>query len=684
MKKRRNIISVVFLMLCSFFLVTFSVQALEKTTGRISSTIGIKLRSGPSTAYDRITGVPHNARVTILSYSDGEGCDDPWAEIIYEENGVSYRGYGCSTYIEDLETVEVDDVVPPTTDVSNSEMANMTDEEFEAYLDSQGFPESYKVKLRALHKIHPTWIFKGVKSKYTWSEALSEQNSSGTSLYNVNASAKEQGLEGYLSVEAGNYDYELDKFFAHDGLYWYQANSQTIAYYMDPRNFLTESYIFMFEDLLYNPDYQNADTVNKILSSDFMRQYTSYFMEASEKYNVSPMYLAALSRQEVGLSDTNIVTNGKAGVLSDGVDYTGYYNFFNIGASSSNDPKLKSLQTAKLYQWNTQQKAIVEGAYKITVNYVQCGQYTSYFQKFNLSPTATKGMWHQYTTNIIGLVSPSVTTYNSYNSMGIIDEAFSFSIPIFDGMPEKTTLPNLGNPNNWLKELKVNGISVTNFSGGTVNYTVTVPYSEEINISALAVNSKAKIVGTGDKILTGDSNSFSIVVTAQNGTVKTYNLTVKREEKKDDSDEVTVKIADVLSASGYSHDDYYLWNVTFSTNVDGLIEKLIKNYETVSVNVQDRQGRNKNEGTIVTGDKIIISTNSESKTLEVVIYGDNNGDGNVSAIDLLNVQKHILGYTTLLGSYARAADTNRDGNVSAIDLLNVQKHILGYSNISQK
>ncbi len=684
MKKRRNIIPVVFLMLCSFFLVTFSVQALEKTTGRISSTIGIKLRSGPSTAYDRITGVPHNARVTILSYSDGEGCDDPWAEIIYEENGVSYRGYGCSTYIEDLETVEVDDVVPPTTDVSNSEMANMTDEEFEAYLDSQGFPESYKVKLRALHKIHPTWIFKGVKSKYTWSEALSEQNSSGTSLYNVNASAKEQGLEGYLSVEAGNYDYELDKFFAHDGLYWYQANSQTIAYYMDPRNFLTESYIFMFEDLLYNSDYQNADTVNKILSSDFMRQYTSYFMEASEKYNVSPMYLAALSRQEVGLSDTNIVTNGKAGVLSDGVDYTGYYNFFNIGASSSKDPKLKSLQTAKLYQWNTQQKAIVEGAYKITVNYVQCGQYTSYFQKFNLSPTATKGMWHQYTTNIIGLVSPSVTTYNSYNSMGIIDEAFSFSIPIFDGMPEKTTLPNLGNPNNWLKELKVNGISVTNFSGGTVNYTVTVPYSEEINISALAVNSKAKIVGTGDKILTGDSNSFSIVVTAQNGAVKTYNLTVKREEKKDDSDEVTVKIADVLSASGYSYDDYYLWNVTFSTNVDGLIEKLIKNYETVSVNVQDRQGRNKNEGTIVTGDKIIISTNSESKTLEVVIYGDNNGDGNVSAIDLLNVQKHILGYTTLLGSYARAADTNRDGNVSAIDLLNVQKHILGYSNISQK
>ena len=38
-------------------------------------------------------------------------------------------------------------------------MATMTDAEFETYLTNQGFPESYKVKLRELHKSHPNWVF---------------------------------------------------------------------------------------------------------------------------------------------------------------------------------------------------------------------------------------------------------------------------------------------------------------------------------------------------------------------------------------------------------------------------------------------------------------------------------------------------------------------------------------------
>ena len=42
-------------------------------------------------------------------------------------------------------------------------------------------------------------------------------------------------------------------------------------------------------------------------------------------------------------------------------------------------------------------------------------------------------------------------------------------------MPESTTLPNLGNPNNRLKSLKVNGSLVTNFNSDTLNYTVNIP-----------------------------------------------------------------------------------------------------------------------------------------------------------------------------------------------------------------
>ena len=50
---------------------------------------------------------------------------------------------------------------------------------------------------------------------------------------------------------------------------------------------------------------------------------------------------------------------------------------------------------------------------------------------------------------------------------------------------------------------------------------------------------------------------------------------------------------------------------------------------------------------------------------------------------LLNVQKVLLKQSTLSGAYLKAMDTNRDSKVTAIDLLNVQKHILGINNISQ-
>ena len=53
------------------------------------------------------------------------------------------------------------------------------------------------------------------------------------------------------------------------------------------------------------------------------------------------------------------------------------------------------------------------------------------------------------------------------------------------------------------------------------------------------------------------------------------------------------------------------------------------------------------------------------------------GDGKVNALDLLQMQKSILGQKSLNGSYSQAADVSGDGKVNALDLLQVQKNILG-------
>ena len=53
------------------------------------------------------------------------------------------------------------------------------------------------------------------------------------------------GLERYLKYIEQNRWYS-----PKDGSTWFQANKETIAYYMDPRNFLNENSIFMFQNML--------------------------------------------------------------------------------------------------------------------------------------------------------------------------------------------------------------------------------------------------------------------------------------------------------------------------------------------------------------------------------------------------------------------------------------------------
>ena len=86
-----------------------------------------------------------------------------------------------------------------------------------------------------------------IKTKNNWKDTLKNQNVAGRSTYQSTSSSS----QGYLSTEEGFYDWYTDKFKAQDASTWFQANSETIAYYLDPRNFLTEDGIFMFEDLNY-------------------------------------------------------------------------------------------------------------------------------------------------------------------------------------------------------------------------------------------------------------------------------------------------------------------------------------------------------------------------------------------------------------------------------------------------
>ena len=72
------------------------------------------------------------------------------------------------------------------------------------------------------------------------------------------------------------------------------------------------------------------------------------------------------------------------------------------------------------------------------------------------------------------------------------------------------------------------------------------------------------------------------------------------------------------------------------------------------------------------------------KSYEIVIYGDANGDGDINVLDMIKVNRHILGLSKLSGCYLKAADANRDNaGVNVLDMIFINRHALGLTTIKQ-
>ena len=374
----------------------------------------VNYRKGAGTKMKKAGAYKKGTNITVClvanPVSSTKGSSKKWYKV---KDGSKYY-YVCSKHVK-LTGAAVSSADSGT--YISSPGANMSDSQFEAYMTSQGFPEAYKKKLRTLHKAHPNWGFVGYKTGISWSAALTAETKKGVSL--IYKSAPSPYRNGSSQPEPG----------------WYYAKSTVVAYYMDPRNFLNETSIYMFEDLSYKPSYQTTAVVNKILSGCKLPQYgftANLFVKAGANCNTSPVFLASRARQETG-------SGGKA---VDGTSSLGkVYNPFNIGAFGGTDPLYNGLIYAKAQGWNTPEKAINGGAESLAKYYINQGQYTTYYQRFNARNGASKIGTHQYMTNIQAPYSEAISTKNSYTSYGITGHSLVFEIPIYDGMPSSTKLP---------------------------------------------------------------------------------------------------------------------------------------------------------------------------------------------------------------------------------------------------
>ena len=281
-------------------------------------------------------------------------------------------------------------------------------------------------------------------------------------------------------------------------------------------------------------------------------------------------------------------------------------------------------------------------------------------------------------TDIRSPYSASSSSYDSYHKNNLLETAFKFVIPVYDDMPEASYLPAAGNPNHHLKELKVNGTSVNNFNHEVNEYTFYVRSgATSVTIEATPVNKNATLAGVGTIMLTGDTTISNIEVTAENGAKNVYTINIVK------SGSIEMAPDEIIDASALKKNGSYVSGLSFGSTVEHLSSLIKETSIGASVSVKTSGGKDKTTGILATGDVITVTNGTATSDYTLVIYGDTSGDGEVTILDLLQVQKHILGYTTLNASFNIAGDVSKDTEITILDLLKIQKHILGYSDIEQ-
>lgn len=790
MKKITNCFLIISIMMSSFLFIN-NVSAVTYTA-TVTEKEGINVRSGAGTDYSIKGSLNHNAKITLVSNSkkNGTGCSGGWYQVNY---GGSKSRYICSDYVkitssgnsatitkEEYYTIKnwtsrinenftkirigagtnnkIQDTVYLGTEVEVIDTLkdwykvkyynNKTgyvykplvsfydeivakDTAYEATLKKAGFPESYYPYLTYLHKKHPNWKFTAVNTNKYFDTAVDKEVGK-----NYIQSAIPTYRQSNTLREAPN---------------WYTASKGVVAFYLDPRNYLNEKNIYVFESLSYDEANHTKDILSQIFKGSYLNTdtYINYYLSAGKTYNISPVHLAARTKQEGGTNSSydgvsgkvsttwdsytgyvcssyvKLNSNNKTGYISGGVNLrksnttssdilaflrknqaftlssttkytgtgcpagwykvnvkrtlTGYYNYYNIGAYGSN-PVVRGLAVAAGYigeldgtPWNTREKAIKYGAKFIAENYTSSGQDTLYFQKFNTGPSGNYN--NQFMTNVTAPASEAISTYDSYNEIGITSKGLSFKIPVYKNMPSNaTTLPPLGNTNNDLSTITIDGTKISGFDSDVLTYVKYISdKTTKVTVKATPSASTSKVEGTGTINTPNNEMTVNIKVTSEVGTSKTYKITLVKVKSEDDGkilspDEIIYKMS-------VRYSNTYLSGIKNQTSTNTLTNMIQNKEPSAKVEITTKNGVKKT-GNIVTGDILIITSNNITKKITISIKGDTNGDGKINSKDLLLTQKEALKKGSLKGAYLEAANVNYDSKVNSKDLLLIQKAAL--------
>ena len=220
------------------------VYAYTERAAAISATT-LNVRSGAGTSNRSVAKLSKGTAVTVIGETKGSD-GKLWYQIRFTgTGGQTVTGYVLGTYV--------------SFPASYSHDGN-----FEASLNAQGFPESYKNSLRQLHVKYPQWKFVAQHTGLDWNTVIQNESVLGRNLVHTGS------ISSYKSLVDGAYNWDNGVWTGFDGSTWVAASEDILRFYMDPRNFLDEAYIFQFMSQKYDPAVHTREGLESMLKGSFM------------------------------------------------------------------------------------------------------------------------------------------------------------------------------------------------------------------------------------------------------------------------------------------------------------------------------------------------------------------------------------------------------------------------------
>ena len=529
-------------------------------------------------------------------------------------------------------------------------------------IDSNKYPQ-IKEMLQSLQTEHPNWKFKILYTDITWSDVIANEY--------VGHGASPRNL---VPANNSNYDQEwICKVCGAGKVYdngnWYCASESAIAYMMDVRNSLNSADIFQLLELSYsecNRDALKTMVANTFLDSD---SCVNAILEAAQKYNVNAYYIVARILQEQGRNGSTLSKgqgyNGQ---------YVGYYNVFNIGASGNGKETviLNGLKKAQEKGWTTLESSIIGGTEVIAKSYIARGQNTLYLQKFDVDNSDGNLYWHQYMQNLVAAQKEGQTLKKTFEDMGSVEGAYTFTIPVFKNMPTTACARPSTTNNNLPTSTDLVRVNVT----GSL-YLRNQPKKDADKIGSIYKDDIVTRLQKATEKVDGTYWDYVMTASGTKGyaaretfdyetTYKLYLVPVNPDISNEDDTSIIKN--DKVKIDAKNNDVTTIPGATVKDFADLLgKEVIVKNAK----------------GEVLSADAKLATGCVINDTYAVAVLGDVNGDGEVDTGDTFLLKLVILGQRTLNEQcFKDSSDINHDGSVDTGDAFVLKKQVLKISNIT--